>query len=107
MIFSLSKTDTAPSPGTLIGIAKIVCFFLRVLAAKRSTSLALISSSLLSRYGNTMVLYSNPALAAIKDARKDHESWMLLKPPPCEPALSPLGAVITWTQTYADSLPTT
>src|SRR4051812_43751116 len=107
MIFSFSKADTAPFPGTLIGIVKIVCFFLPVLAAKLCTSLALISSSFLSTYGNKILLQSKPALAAIIEERKDNESWMLLKTSPCEPAMSPLGAVIVWMQTYADSLPTT
>src|ERR671919_1874639 len=104
MIFSFSNTDTMPFAGILIGIAKIVCFFLPVLVAKSCTSLALISSSLSSTYGNTTLVQSKPALAAIRHERNDRESWILLKTLPREPAISPPGALITWMQTYADCL---
>src|SRR5919109_3454368 len=106
MIFSFSNTDTMPFAGILIGIAKIVCFFLPVLVAKSCTSLALISSSLLSIYGNTTLVQSKPAFAAVRHERNDRESWILLKTLPCEPAMSPPGAVISCMQTYADFLPT-
>src|SRR3712207_9243159 len=98
MIFSFSNIDTMPFAGTLIGIAKIVCFFLPVLAAKSCKSLALISSSLLSIYGNTTPVQSNPALAAVRHDRKDRESWILPKILPFEPGIRPPGAVICWIQ---------